>query len=311
MIHLYSTLSLLKTFLMSKKFCQWRFCEAGRRNMWGIVWVNSRGGGMEAALELRSSFGSFSTFALVSLSLSSQSNNKHTSIHREPQKIPPELSTCLSRLFHVIMFFHFRKLWKFTKNAFSWSEKGFFPFSSIRPFTPTAIVPFLRKLLPTHTHCTPVHTNTQKQKHSRAHKHTQAQWTSAVCLILSVWVPSASFCSLLHSAVLSFSTTALTLSHYYPIHPLPPIPLPLSLPLSSPSPRLLSLSIFPSFYFSILFPLFYNLSALFFPQLLLFFLYNISRSHVFGDFSPTVLFSPPFSSICPSSFFLSFSLHPH
>lgn len=46
-------------------------------------------------------------------------------------------------------------------------------------------------------------------------------WTSAVCLILSVWVPSASFCSLLHSAVLAFSTAALTLCHYYAIHPLP------------------------------------------------------------------------------------------
>lgn len=170
----------------------------------------------------------------------------------------------------------------------------------------------------THTHtlhqCTQTHRNKSTLPLSLAHKHTHAQWTSAVCLILSVWVPSASFCSLLHSAVLSFSTTALTLSHYYPIHPLPPIPLPLSLPLSSPSPQLLSLSISPSFYFSILFPLFYNLSALFFPQLLLFFLYNISRSHVFGDFSPTVLFFPPFSSICPSCFqslFLSASLHPH
>lgn len=170
----------------------------------------------------------------------------------------------------------------------------------------------------THTHtlhqCTQTHRNKSTLPLSLAHKHTHAQWTSAVCLILSVWVPSASFCSLLHSAVLSFSTTALTLSHYYPIHPLPPIPLPLSLPLSSPSPQLLSLSISPSFYFSILFPLFYNLSALFFPQLLLFFLYNISRSHVFGDFYPTVLFFPPFSSICPSCFrslFLSASLHPH
>lgn len=200
------------------------------------------------------------------------------------------------------------------------SRKCFFlvPLSSIHPFTPAAIVPFLRKLLPTHTHTlyTSAHKHTETKAHSLSalHTNTHAQWTSAVCLILSVWVPSASFCSLLHSAVLSFSTTALTLSHYYPIHPLPPIPLPLSLPLSSPSPQLLSLSISPSFYFSILFPLFYNLSALLFPQLLLFFLYNISRSHVFGDFSPTVLFFPPFSSICPSCFqslFLSASLHPH
>lgn len=82
------------------------------------------------------------------------------------------------------------------------------------------------------------------------HTHTHTHWTSVVCLILCVWVPSASFCSLLHSAVLSFSTTALTLSHYYPIHPLPPI----TLPLSSLSPPLLVLSRFlPSFYFSTLF----------------------------------------------------------
>lgn len=164
----------------------------------------------------------------------------------------------------------------------------------------------------THTHtlpqCTQTHRNKSTLPLSLAHKHTHAQWTSAVCLILSVWVPSASFCSLLHSAVLSFSTTALTLSHYYPIHPLPPIPLPLSLPLSSPSPQLLSLSISPSFYFSILFPLFYNLSALFFPQLLLFFLYNISRSHVFGDFSPTVLFFPPFFLHLPVLLSVSLSL---
>lgn len=194
------------------------------------------------------------------------------------------------------------------------SRKCFFlvPVSSIHPFTPTAIVPILRKLLPTHTHtlpqCTQTHRNKSTLPLSLAHKHTHAQWTSAVCLILSVWVPSASFCSLLHSAVLSFSTTALTLSHYYPIHPLPPIPLPLSLPLSSPSPQLLSLSISPSFYFSILFPLFYNLSALFFPQLLLFFLYNISRSHVFGDFSPTVLFFPPFFLHLPVLLSVSLSL---
>lgn len=78
-------------------------------------------------------------------------------------------------------------------------------------------------------------TSTQTVSHTHANILARTHRTSAVCLILSVWVPSASFCSLLHSAVLSFSTTALTLSqsHYYPIHPLPPIPLPLTLSLIS------------------------------------------------------------------------------
>lgn len=125
-----------------------------------------------------------------------------------------------------------------------------------------------------------------------------------MCLILCVWVPSASFCSLLHSAVLSFSTTALTLSHYYPIHPLPPI----TLPLSSLSPPLLILSRFlPSFYFSTLFslavliyaPTFFS-AVSFLPLtlvVLLYFFFSTLLSHITTD----TLFKNVFSRF-PSCF---------
>lgn len=107
------------------------------------------------------------------------------------------------------------------------------------------------------------HTVTHKYKHTLPGCVSHTHWTSAVCLILSVWVPSASFCSLLHSAVLSFSTAALTLSHYYPIHPLSPIPLPhisLSLPTAC-NLRLLFSHLF-TFLYHFLF-LQYNFSILF------------------------------------------------
>lgn len=98
---------------------------------------------------------------------------------------------------------------------------------------------------------------------------TQTSVSNSICLS-----PSASFCSLLHSAVLPFPAAALTLSHYYPIHPLPPIP------HSSPSPFFVSPSSIT--------PLSSISSSFSFPPLP--FVFLIFRRQEDGLFLPALLF---------------------
>lgn len=120
--------------------------------------------------------------------------------------------------------------------------------------------------------------------------HTHSHWASAVCLILSVWVPSASFCSLLHSAVLPFSPAALKRSHYYTIHPLPPIRPPISVSHLSPI-AFLALSGFS--------PIFQLFDIIFF----------LSITIYSASFPSDKLFSSSTSSTALISFFLFLCCH--
>lgn len=134
------------------------------------------------------------------------------------------------------------------------SRKCFFlvPLSSIHPFTPTAIVPFLRKLLPTHTHThsTPVHTNTQKQKHTPSQPCTQTHTRTVNLCGVSNSICLSALSLILFSSSLSRSLFFYNSSHTEPL-------LPYSSSSSHPSPPLSSSLIsLPSVALFVYFPIF-------------------------------------------------------